>query len=246
MEKKNPIKLVGLKVNDDTLNGERSLENILLAIRPYIVNNQYVIGKDIQYCHKPHYHIHFVSTIKSDSISKQFERLHKKGEMKFKLNNENEKCNKLYDNTKNYPIEQWLAYPLKEIIVEDNSNIDLKDNIRLLLDKKKGTWAESKIKVQKKKELKDKRDNICKYIDNNYTSYSQHKGYDFSHHSKLEVIELLICRYYKFEIKALPPSYKYVKHLRVYYLSIFEREKKFSNDEEFDELYIYEYLKNNN
>ena len=108
---------VGLKVNEDTLSASVTIESILELLKPYIHEEQFVIGYDKVYAKKSHYHFHFVSQSLFTTISAMKLR-------KLKLG----KTCKLYQ-AKEYHgarVETWLGYAVKETIIK-TGNVNLDD-----------------------------------------------------------------------------------------------------------------------
>ena len=107
---------VGLKVNENTLTTDITLDSIYEMLKPYIHGDQFVIGYDKVYAKTPHYHFHFVSQSQFKTITAMKLR-------KLKLG----KTCKLYQAKEYHEarVETWFGYACKENIIKTGSvNLD--------------------------------------------------------------------------------------------------------------------------
>lgn len=144
----------------------------LLQISQTYHGNKYVIGRDDNYCEKPHYHIHFFSvketsdgamkTFRTNVIKKTFPNINKS--FRFYVGKD------LPSADPNF----WLAYAIKENLIK-SSDLDITDDIlvsaksHLQVKQMKQVQSEKiKNKDKDKKEFKDK---MFEYIRDNQQSY---------------------------------------------------------------------------
>lgn len=152
---------VGLKVNENTLTTDITLDSIYEMLKPYIHGDQFVIGYDKVYAQTPHYHFHFVSQSQFKTITAMKLR-------KLKLG----KTCKLYQ-AKEYAgarVETWFGYACKENIIKTGSvNLDdvkIEAGVQLQIKILKANHA--KKEGYKKEEKQKFKDLLFAYVDKSW------------------------------------------------------------------------------
>lgn len=167
----------------------------LLQISEVYHANKYVIGRDDNYCEKPHYHIHFFSAkltspgamkvFRSNVIKKTFPHINKS--FRFYLGQDLQSANSDF----------WLAYAIKETQIKvsghsitDEMLISAKSHLQI----KQMKQVKSESEKNKVKEKKEQKELLLKYVKENLDNYVPPSGKEITTESK---ILLLIMRYFK-------------------------------------------------
>lgn len=201
--------LVGIKINLDTLvKNNKTIKDIKTLFERYIEDNEYVIGLDETLCKEPHYHLHFRTKVKFNTIAD------------FKSKNfKNQPTTKLYC-AKNYQESQdevWFAYPLKENIIEIGQKLS-RDVLEPLAKAQREIKKLKHVFSEKEKEKQDhKRDQmelVYQYLDANWFNiqdkYSVNSEYKYKN-SYLGQIE-----YYMENKIPIPPKFQLERQARNY------------------------------
>lgn len=119
MSKNKRTDLIGFKINKQTLEEmNKSINDIKTMFHKYIDGEEYSIGYDSIFCGQPHYHLHFRTSTKFDTIT-DFKSKHFKGQKSTKLY-----CAKDYAESDD---RVWFAYPIKEELIEKGNHLNLTD-----------------------------------------------------------------------------------------------------------------------
>jgi len=169
---------LGIKINEEELINGLSIDELIRLTECYHGNN-YVVGKDTQFCQKPHYHIHFFSvkdtslgamkTFRSNVIKKNFSHISKS--FRFYSGQDLE----------NVDPNLWLAYCIKETQVKVSGH-SITDEILILAKSQFQVKQMKDVHSQKKKiEQKEKMDfkqQMFEYVKANYTKYCKENDYE--------------------------------------------------------------------
>lgn len=163
--------LVGFKINKETLaEMNKSINDIKTMFYKYIENDEYSIGYDSIFCGQPHYHLHFRTSSKIDTIT-DFKSKHFKGHKSAKLY-----CAKDYTESDD---RVWFAYPIKEELIEigDHSNLkDIEHLAKIQREIKKAKHNFSKKEEHKREQKQTEREKLFEYIDTHWIAQAKEQN----------------------------------------------------------------------
>lgn len=148
----------------------------------------FVLGLDSQYCDEPHYHLHFIGSLKGLAVKTV--QNHKN---KFPIK---DPAMKFYVQKAEGTVYQWLAYAVKESIVTCGGEIDrpLLENLRMVsLEKKKKDFEKEKKDLEEKDLKKELYNIIVEYFEKNCLRVTQVHQND----AGPEEFGIMVVEYYK-------------------------------------------------
>lgn len=178
---------LGLKINCSLVKDKLSIEAIVKNI---VKTNEYIIGKDTQYCDHPHYHIHWLDSRKQQTVSSAkstwFSKLHKEG---IDTGGKSTQCYQAADTGE--PLNKWWGYAIKEheefntLCVDERDYSAIKAYADSCLKNKIYNWNIRQKKVAQEDAKKDLKKTIRDYV-------GQHlEGGRTAHKIELCIMQLL-------------------------------------------------------
>lgn len=209
--------LVGLKINVETLAEMKlSINDIKNMFNKYIDSDSYVIGHDTTFCTKPHYHIHFKTQSKYDTIT-DFKSKHFKKQPTTKLY-----CAKNYTDSND---DVWFAYPLKENIIEIGKTLDwkhLEPLAKVQREIKKSKYNYNERENHKRDQKRTERDILFEWITENWFKLARKYKCVADYDTELvqtpyKVAYLGQIDYYKEQVlRTIPPKFQLERQARDY------------------------------
>jgi hypothetical protein len=201
--------LVGIKINVNTLiENNKTIKDIKTLFERYIDSDEYTIGLDETLCKEPHYHLHFRTQVKFNTISD------------FKSKNfKNQPTTKLYC-AKNYQESQdevWFAYPLKENIIEIGEKLK-RDQLEPLAKAQREIKKLKHVFSEKEKDKKEARQEsielVFAYLDQNWFTIREQYSIPDDHKYKISYLGQI--NYYIENKQSIPPKFQLERQARNY------------------------------
>jgi len=209
--------LVGIKINVTTLiEINKTIKDIKTLFDKYIDGDVYSIGLDETFCSQSHYHLHFRTKCKYNTIT-DFKSKNFKNQPTTKLY-----CAKKYTESQD---EVWFAYPIKEQIIEIGTGLkkeDLEHLAKIQREIKKSKHNFHEKESHKKEQKKNDTEKMFEWITaNKYRIACEYKCLDFLNPEIIGLPFKAICLaqycYYKeFNDCHIPPKFMLERNARNY------------------------------
>lgn len=169
---------------------EYDFEKLIEKLKTYH-NGVYVVGKDTQFCDRPHFHIHWWTTkAVTKGACKTFRSTH------FKCFGRKSKMY-LGQDLPSSDKYQWLGYAIKEHLCtwsgfSNNEKEAITETARTQKEIKLLKKIHSEKKSSEEKIKKDFKLKILDYVNKNYHIYCDQNGYEYEDGENIKVIRILI------------------------------------------------------